>query len=123
MFRKKLFILLALCLPAVPGAARADSLDGGSQYSVTGSGGESGGGSYGNRNLGGPYGFYSYPAHRHVDGGNGGSLYRRPFSGLSTGTSPYDSSHGSAYYGLDYGAPYFGGGYYHRGTYYRERRD
>ena len=51
-------------------------------------------------------------------------LDRRSLSSLSEGTSPYcDNCHGSAYYGRDYGAPYFGGGYYDRGVYYRERRD
>jgi len=81
---------------------------------------ETGGQSYGDRNRGGPYGFYSYPRHRSVDSGASAA---RSFSPISEGTSPYDNSHGSAYYGRDYGAPYFGGGYYDGGVYYRERRD
>ena len=79
--------------------------------------------SYGDRNRGGPYGFYSYPRHRSVAGGGGSGLVSRPLSGLSGGTAPPGNTHGSAWYGRDYGAPYFGGGYYDGGTYYRERRD
>ena len=123
MLGKNLLILSALCLAVAPRAAAAEGLDGGSQHSVSGGGSATGGGSYGDRNRGGPYGFYSYPRHRHVDGG-GGSLDRRPPSSLSAGASPYyDNDHGSAYYGRDYGAPYYGGGYYDQGVYYRERRD
>ena len=121
MLGKNLLILSALCLAAVPGAAAAEGLDGGAQHSVSGGRVETGGESYGDRNRGGPYGFYSYPRHRHIDGAGG--LGRQSFSG-SAGTSPYyDRDHGSAYYGRDYGAPYFGEGYYDRGVYYRERRD
>lgn len=117
MFGKKLTLILALCLAAAPGAAAAKGLDGG----VTRGASDTGGQSYGDRNRGGPYGFTSYPRHRHIDGGG---LDRAPPSGGSAGTSPYcDDCHGSAYYGRDYGAPYFGGGYYDRGVYYRERRD
>ena len=129
MLGKNLALLSALCLAAVPGAATAQGLNGGSsdgikQGSVSNGTAETGGQSYGDRNRGGPYGFYSYPSHRHIDGGGSGSPDSRPpFSG-SAGTSPYcDNCHGSAYYGRDYGAPYFGGGYYDRGVYYRERRD
>ena len=118
--RKTFLILPALSLTALPAAAPAGGLDGGTQHSVTRPDSEAGGNSYGNRNRGGPYGFYSYPSHRHIDGG--GLDRSPPFTG-SAGTSPYDNSHGSAYYGRDYGAPYFGGGYYDQGTYYRERRD
>lgn len=124
MSSKNLVLLSALCFAAVPGAAAVQSLDGGSRESATNGGGATGGQSYGDRNRGGPYGFYSYPRHRHVDGGGSGGLDRRPSSSTSAGTSPYcGNCHGSAYYGRDYGAPYFGGGYYDQGVYYRERRD
>ena len=120
MLGKALLILSVLGFVAVPDAAAAEGEDGISQHSVRPGDGETGGQSYGDRNRGGPYGFYSYPRHRHVDGGS----LDRPFSSTSSGTSPYcDDCHGSAYYGRDYGAPYFGGGYYDRGVYYRERRD
>ena len=121
MFGKSLLILSALCLAAAPGAATADSLDGTQQHSLTQSTAQTGGDSYGDRNRGGPYGFFSYPRHRHVDGG---SSLDRAFSPTSATTSPHDdAAHGSAYYGPNYGAPYFGGGYYDQGVYYRERRD
>ena len=129
MFSKSLLILSALCLVTVASAAAAEGLDGGLQQSIepnraTPQSDGTGGQSYGDRNRGGPYGFYSYPRHRQVDGGRGSGLDRRPLSGTSAGTSPYcDNCHGSAYYGPNYGAPYFGGGYYDRGLYYRERRD
>ena len=125
MFSKSLLILPALYLAAAPGLAATQGSNGGAQDgakdSITQPSSNTGGQSYGDRNRGGPYGFYSYPSHRHIDGG---SLDRPlPTSG-SAGTSPnYDGYHGSAYYGRDYGAPYFGGGYYDGGTYYRERRD
>ena len=128
MFGKSLALLSVLCLGAVPAAAAAEGLDSGSQDAtkdagVTSRRAETGGQSYGDRNRGGRSGFYSYPRHRHVDGGSSGGL-DRPRSSTSAGTSPYcDNCHGSAYYGRDYGAPYFGGGYYDRGVYYRERRD
>lgn len=129
MFGKNLALLSVLCLVAIPGAAVAEGLDGGppddiKRDSISQGRSETGGQSYGDRNRGGPYGFYSYPRHRHIDGGSGGGLDRRQPSGSSAGTSPYcDNCHGSAYYGRNYGAPYFGGGYYDRGVYYRERRD
>lgn len=133
MLGKSLVILLsAVSFAAVPGAARAEEQDEtrpeGIKQDIDGQRSESGDDSYGDRNRGGPYGFYSYPRHRSIDGGRGGvdlgALDRRaPFTG-STGTSSYyDGYHGSAYYGRDFGAPYFGGAYYDRGTYYRERRD
>ena len=120
-------LILALALAALPAVAAAEEPEGGSkdgtkQDSVKQKGAGTGGQSYGDRNRGGPYGFYSYPRHRSIDGGGGG-LDRRPLSS-GDGTSPYyDSTHGSAYYGRDFGAPYYGGGYYDGGTYYRERRD
>jgi hypothetical protein len=134
MFGKNLVLLSALCLAAAPGAAAAEGpkvgqkdeiqQDAVKQVSVKSGRSETGGQSYGDRNRGGPYGFYSYPQHRHIDGASSGRLESRLPSGESGGASPYsDASHGSAYYGRDYGAPYFNGGYYDRGTYYRERRD
>jgi len=119
MFGKSAFLLAALFF-AASAAAEGPKTD--PQANIANGASATGGQSYGDRNLGGPYGFYSYPRHRHVDGG--GSLDRRPLSETGGGTSPYcDTCHGSAYYGRDYGAPYFGGGYYDRGVYYRERRD
>jgi hypothetical protein len=129
MFSRTRLILSALCLATLPAAAQAESLDGApregiNQENPAPSANPTGGQSYGDRNRGGPYGFYSYPRHRHVDGGSSGGLDGRAFSTVSVGTSPYcGNCHGSAYYGSDYGAPYFGGGYYDRGVYYRERRD
>jgi hypothetical protein len=129
MFGKSLALLSVLCLVAIPGAAVAEGVDGGppgdiKRDSISQGRSETGGQSYGDRNRGGHYGFYSYPRHRHIDGGSGGGFNRRQPSGSSAGTSPYcDNCHGSAYYGRNYGAPYFGGGYYDRGVYYRERRD
>ena len=129
MSGKGFILMSALYLAALPGAAAAEGLDGGSQDgvkqdSLTRGRAETGGGSYGDHNRGGTRGFYAYPRHRHIDGGSGGDLERsQPFRG-DAGTSPYcDNCHGSAYYGRNYGAPYFGGGYYDRGVYYRERRD
>jgi len=123
MFGKSVVLLSALALAASPGAAAAEESKSAAPDGITSGGSETGGQSYGDRNRGGPYGFYSYPRHRHVDGGSS-SLDRRSFSDTSAGTSPYcDNCHGSAYYGRDYGAPYYGGGYYDRGVYYRERRD
>jgi len=126
MFGKSLALMSALCLAAVPVSAKAEGQNSGSQAALNQDGvpprdGETGGQSYGDRNRGGPYGFYSYPRQRHIDGGK---LDRGQTSSISAGTTPYcDNCHGSAYYGRDYGAPYFGGGYYDRGFYYRERRD
>jgi hypothetical protein len=128
MFGKNPALLSALILTAFPGAAAAESLDGGKQDLVKQDGithgrSETGGQSYGDRNRGGRSGFYSYPSHRQIDG-RSSALAQRPFSSTDPGTSPYSrNTHGSAYYGRDYGAPYFGGGYYDRGVYYRERRD
>jgi hypothetical protein len=127
MLTKTPLILSVLCLATLPAAVQAENRDGGAQEGINQQNAAppanpTGGQSYGDRNRGGPYGFYSYPRHRHVNGGSG--LDGRPSSAVSAGTSPYcDSCHGSAYYGRDYGAPYFGGGYYDRGVYYRERRD
>ena len=127
-FGKNLALLSALCLAAIPGAALAETLDGGlkdgiKQDSVTRGRSDTGGQSYGDRNRGGPRGFYSYPRHRHIDGSSGGTLDRRLAHSGSAGTSPkHTATHGSAYYGRNYGAPYFGGGYYDDGVYYRERR-
>lgn len=128
MFGKNLALLSALCLAAIPGAAAAQSLAGGPQDgvkrdSVSQGRSETGGQSYGDRNRGGRSGFYSYPRHRSVDGGSG-TVAGRSFSPTDPGTSPSSrNTHGSAYYGRNYGAPYFGGGYYDDGVYYRERRD
>lgn len=129
MAGKNLALLSALCLAAIPGAATAEGLDGGPQDGIKRDGisqgrSETGGQSYGDRNRGGHYGFYSYPRHRSVDDGSGGGDERRLARRGSAGTSsPYRATHGSAYYGPNYGAPYFGGGYYDDGVYYRERRD
>ena len=129
MLSKNLALLSALCLAAIPGAAAAEGLDRGpqdgiNQDSVSQGRSETGGQSYGDRNRGGHYGFYSYPRHRHVGEGSGGGLERPLASRGSAGTSPNrNATHGSAYYGRNFGAPYFGGGYYDGGNYYRERRD
>ena len=124
MFGKKLARLSALWLVAISGAAAAENLDATPQAgSITQGRPDTGGQSYGDRNRGGRSGFYSYPSHRHIDGGSS-ALAQRSFSPTDPGTStPYRSTHGSAYYGRNYGAPYFGGGYYDDGVYYRERRD
>ena len=127
MFGKSVALFSALALTALP--AGAQGLDSASQEGIKQDGishgrSETGGGSYGDQDRGGSRGFYGYPRHRSVDGRGGGSLDSRSFSGLSAGTSPYrNNRHGSAYYGRNYGAPYFGGGYYDQGVYYRERRD
>ena len=105
MFGKTLALISALALASIPAAT------------------QTGGQSYGDRNRGGPYGFYSYPSHRHVDGGEAAGFSTLPGSGGERGSTYSDGSHGSAYYGRDYGAPYHGGAYYDGGTYYRERRD
>ena len=128
MFYRTLALVSALALAVLPAAAQAQGTDGGSpdtmqQGGIQSGRADTGGQSYGDRNRGGRSGFYSYPRHRHVDGGSRGAL-DRSFSTLDPGTSPWcGNCHGSAYYGRDYGAPYFGGGYYDRGVYYRERRD
>jgi hypothetical protein len=128
MFGKKRLILSALCVATLPVGAAAQSLDSGSQDAAPRDGisqgrSETGGSSYGDRNRGGRSGFYSFPSHRSVDDGSS-ALAERSFSRTDAGTSPYSrNTHGSAYYGRDYGAPYFGGGYYDQGVYYRERRD
>ena len=128
MSSKSLSLLCALCLAAIPSMSAAEGLDGGLQNVARRDGisegrSETGGQSYGDQNRGGSRGFYGYPRHRHVDGGTA-VRGDRPYSSTSAGTSPYcNNCHGSAYYGRNYGAPYFGGGYYDRGVYYRERRD
>lgn len=122
MLSKSLVILCsAASLAALPGAAEAcvlDSSQPGNKQDVAGQRSEPGTDSYGDRNRGGPYGFYSYPRHRSV----GGSL-DRAHSVTSRGDAShgYDRNYGSAWYGRDYGAPYYGGGYYAGGVYYRER--
>lgn len=121
-----LAFLSALCLAAAPSASAPNGLtdavqDEARQDSVSAGRSQTSGQSYGDRNRGGPRGFYSYPRARHVDSG---TFDRLPPFRTGADTSPYcGHCHGSAYYGRDYGAPYFGGGYYDRGVYYRERRD
>jgi len=123
MLAKNLLILSALSLTSLPAVAAAENLDSSQADTLTHGRPDTGGQSYGDRNRGGRSGFYSYPRHRHVDGGSS-ALAQRSFSTTDPGTSPYGrNTHGSAYYGRDYGAPYFGGGYYDDGVYYRERRD
>jgi hypothetical protein len=120
---RKLLILSALTLATLPAAAPAENLTASNADTLTQGRPDTGGQSYGDRNRGGRSGFYSFPRHRSVDGG-GSALAERSFSSTDPGTSPYSrSTHGSAYYGRNYGAPYFGGGYYDDGVYYRERRD
>jgi hypothetical protein len=113
--------LLVLALAAAPAVA-TDTAPAPNPELTAPPASTTGGSSYGDRNRGGPYGFYSYPRHRSVAGGSSSGL-DRSFSPLSGGTMPPGNTHGSPYYGRDYGAPYFGGGYYDGGTYYRERRD
>jgi len=130
MLGKSLFLFSALSLAALPGAAGAEGLDSGATDGITQGttrprDSQTGGQSYGDQNRGGSRGFYSYPRHRHVDGGRLADRGQdsAPSYG-SAGTSPnYNATHGSAYYGPNYGAPYFGGGYYDDGVYYRERRE
>jgi hypothetical protein len=125
MYGKLLALVSALWLVSDPAAVAARAAGGDDQQEHVQGGArpevasQTGGQSYGDRNRGGPYGFYSYPQHRHIDG----SASQLPWSIAGGGTSLPDNTHGSAYYGLNYGAPYFGGGYYDGGTYYRERRD
>jgi len=123
MLGRKLLIFPALALAVIPAAAAASSLDAAKADSLSQGRPDTGGQSYGDRNRGGRSGFYSYPRHRHIDGRRS-ALSARSVSPTDPGTSPYSrNTHGSAYYGRDYGAPYFGGGYYDGGIYYRERRD
>ena len=120
---KNLAVLSALGWAALPAAVSAEALDAPKQGTIAQGRPDTGGQSYGDRNRGGRSGFYSYPRHRSVDGGSS-ALAQRSFSPTDPGTSPDSrNSHGSAYYGRNYGAPYFGGGYYDEGVYYRERRD
>ena len=125
MVGKKLLTLTALGMAILPAAAAAQSLDAPRQTDTLTQGrSQTGGSAYGDRNRGGRSGFYGYPRHRSVDGGSS-ALAVRSFSPTDPGTPPHNrNTHGSAYYGRDYGAPYFGGGYYgDDGDYYRERRD
>ncbi|MCL6699626.1 hypothetical protein LZ496_12640 [Sphingomonas sp. NSE70-1] len=123
MVAKILPILSALGLATLPAVAAGETLDAPKQDSLTQGRPDTGGGSYGDQNRGGSRGFYGYPSHRSIDG-RGTTALNRKFSPTDPGTSPYSrQTHGSAYYGRDYGAPYFGGGYYDDGVYYRERRD
>jgi hypothetical protein len=127
MFGKTLALISALALASIPAAAEACVLDGSQpatrQASLQPAATQTGGQSYGDRNRGGPYGFYSYPSHRHVDGGGGSRLLHPARLRRRTRLDLLRRLHGSAYYGRDYGAPYHGGAYYDGGTYYRERRD
>jgi len=124
---KNLPLLTALCIAALSAAATAENLAASSQTptkqdGITSGRPHTGGQSYGDRNRGGRSGFYSYPSHRSIDG-SGTTTLDRKFSSTDPGTSPHRrNTHGSAYYGRNYGAPYFGGGYYDDGVYYRERR-
>jgi hypothetical protein len=128
MSNTTLHILAALAIATVAGPAAAQSLDSGSKDApktdpLTQGRSETGGGSYGDRNRGGRSGFYSFPRQRSIDEDKT-ILAQRSISPTDPGASPYGrNSHGSAYYGRDYGAPYFNGGYYDDGVYYRERRD
>ena len=128
MLAKSLLILSALCLATLPAAAAAQSLDADTrsapkQDDLTQGRSETGGGSYGDQNRGGSRGFYGFPRHRSI-GDGGKALADRSFSPTDPGIPAYGrNTHGSAYYGRDYGAPYFKGGYYDDGVYYRERRD
>lgn len=121
MLAKSLFTLSAVTLAAVPGSAvaRSDALAGGSKAC---SDLNTHSDDYGY--LPGRRGFYNYPRHRHIDGGgdDSGSI-ARPLHGSYDRSRNFDRNYGSAYYGINYGAPYFGGGYYKGGVYYRERRD
>lgn len=124
LVKSRAIILSAASLAAIHGAAGAEgpnrAAQDGTDQDFASQRSETGGDSYGDRNRGGPYGFYSYPKHRSVDGGLDRALPAYSGGDASHG---YDSNYGSAYYGRNYGAPYYGGGYYDRGIYYRERRD
>ena len=128
MSGKSFLQISALCLAAVPGVAAAQSLDPSSENDATKDGitrgrAETGGGSYGDQNRGGSRGFYGFPSHRSI-GDESDVLAERSLSRTDPGISASSrNTHGSAYYGRNYGAPYFDGGYYDRGNYYRERRD
>ena len=123
----KLLILAPVLAGTAVGAA-AENLEGAPQDAKQGgieSGrSDTGGQSYGDRNRGGGWGFYSFPRSRHVEGSKGGSAnVGDRLIGADSPANRYDGNYGSAYYGPNYGAPYHGGGYYDGGTYYRERRD
>jgi hypothetical protein len=123
MVAKNLLILSALSLATLPATASAETVESTKVGSITQGRPNTGGGSYGDQNRGGSRGFYAYPSHRGIDGRATTALDRK-FSSTDPGTSRYPrNTHGSAYYGRNYGAPYFGGGYYDDGVYYRERRD
>ena len=123
MLAKKLLILSALTLATLPAVASAETLDATKADSLSQTRPNTGGGSYGDQNRGGSRGFYGFPSHRSIDGRAATALDRK-FSSTDPGTSRYPrNTHGSAYYGRNYGAPYLGGGYYDDGVYYRERRD
>ena len=124
---KSLPLLTALCIAALPATATAENLATSSQTptkqdGITSGRPDTGGGSYGDRNRGGRNGFYSYSSHGRIDG-SGTTTLDRKFSSTDSGTAAHRRNiHGSAYYGRNYGAPYFGGGYYDDGVHYRERR-
>lgn len=121
-------LILGPALASIAAGAEAENPEGAPQEVKQGgieSGrSETGGQSFGDRNRGGGWGFYSFPRNRHVEGSKGGSrnVGDRPVDAGSP-ANRYDGNYGSAYYGQNYGAPYHGGGYYGGGTYYRERRD
>jgi len=122
MAGKTLAMISAVALAGLPAMAGAQETV--EQGGIESGPSQTGGASYGDQNRGGSRGFYAYPNRRSVDRDSGTTLDRRALSELSASTSPRDdNTHGSAYYGRDYGAPYFGGGYYDGGVYYRDRRD
>ena len=123
MLAKPLTILSGLALATLPAVAAAETLDTPKPDGLTQTRPDTGGGSYGDQNRGGSRGFYAYPSHRGIDA-RSKAFAEHSFSPTDPGTSRYPrNTHGSAYYGHNYGAPYFGGGYYDDGVYYRERRD
>jgi hypothetical protein len=121
MLGKSLLILSAVALAAVPrlAEARSDAVVGGSQArSDLNTHADDYGYHPGRRS------FYSYPRHRHIDGGGDDrGSFGPPLHDSHDGSPSYDGNYGSPYYGTNYGAPYYGGGYYDGGVYYRERRD
>ena len=125
MHCKSLLLLLALSTATPAGAEGLEPIgnDGLTPGRAESRASQTGGQSYGDRNRGGPRGFYSYPSHRHVDGRSRGLDRAQPAYDVGDPSHAYDSNYGSAYYGRNYGAPYHGGGYYDGGVYYRERRD